>query len=469
MATVNDLRTAELERLLRYKRSWENAKNNKDDKDATRWHDTANALRKSRDIEGDNYSADQLEEMLNSRKNPQPKVKVSRSSSRRSSHHSNYSDYDPYEEIKKLQELQKKKAIAALEKAKDNSLSSLTQEERTIKPKYYNARNDLSTQSKMGAKNFKEYYAQNGLNKSGENSQARIANEVALLEGVGNLKEAENDAFSDIERRRTGINNAYESDVAGAKAGAQASTLQALINQYNADRAYNLQKEAQLFNKENADRTYNLQRDSQSFSQGVSEAGLTGYYNGQQTMQGQMNQANIDAQTINNEINKLKLDNLPYELKGQLELLQQQIDSGKISNDKALYEYDQLINPDSDYNKMKDVEYKSKLADIAYKNKLTSNVGADNRTADQKILDKLKIKQYEKALNNELEVPVTSKDITGYTNYINKYCVIKEDGEVTGIDSNKLEEYLKQLRDNGVPDDYIIAIANQYGLPVGSR
>ncbi|MCT4542908.1 MAG: hypothetical protein N4A63_05160 [Vallitalea sp.] len=383
MASVRDMETKHLKELLKHKRSYSANDSTSKEQD----HQAAEALRKMYKITKDRHTADEIEAIINER--TKPTVSISEPSPRGSS----YSYYDPQAEIRRMAELKKQKAIAELGKAKDNSLSNLSKEEGAIKPKYYNARNNVSTQSKMNARNFAEYYAQNGLNKSGENTQARIANNVALQNSIGELKESESEAFADIARRRTDINNAYNSDVASANAGIDANTMQMLINQHNADRAYRLQQEQQALNES------------------VAKANMTGIYNGQQTMQSknsdrnyllqkEQQQATLESRKITDEINKLKLQNLPYELKGQLQLLQQKLESGNMSLDKAKYEYNQLVDPNSDYNKMKGLEYKSKLADIAYKNKLTSNIGADNRTADQKEMDRLKLQQLKTKSSN---------------------------------------------------------------------
>lgn len=247
--------------------------------------------------------------------------------------------------ISKQARLQQQATIAGLNKARNQSLSNLADRKATIKPKYYNARNDASTQSKMNAKSFAEYYAQNGLNKSGDNTQARIANNVALQRNIGNLKQSEAEEFAGIERDRMNINNAYASDVASAKANIEAQRLQALINQQNADRNYNLQE-----------RQVNSQ---------------------------------LKAQDITNQINQLKLKNLPAELKANLEMINQQVQKGQIDIDTANYQLEQMLDPNSQYNRMQDAEYQAKLANINYTNALTGNVGVDNRTEEEIIRDQL--------------------------------------------------------------------------------
>jgi hypothetical protein len=174
---------------------------------------------------------------------------------------------DIQEKIKELAEAKKRATIAKLDKSRSQALSTLASEEAKIQPMYYDKRNDVSTQSKINAKNFAEYYASTGQNKAGINTQAKIANQASLQRGIGDLKQAEADAFADIEKRRTNINNTYEADVASANAGYDAQLLQSAVNQMNLDRQYKLSQEK--FNTNKA----------------IQEAGLTGYYDGNQTLQ----------------------------------------------------------------------------------------------------------------------------------------------------------------------------------------
>lgn len=68
-----------------------------------------------------------------------------------------------------------------------------------------------------------------------------------------------------------------------------------------------------------------------AFNNAVTEAGLTGYYGGRQTMQGANNAAALQAQQLANEITKLQLNNLPQELNLQLQQLKQDLQKGNVS------------------------------------------------------------------------------------------------------------------------------------------
>jgi hypothetical protein len=177
--------------------------------------------------------------------------------------------------IEALKQAQISANIASLGKSRDQSLSNLSAEKATIAPEYYAKRNTESTQSLLGAKNFAEFLANRGQTNSGLAGQGQIASDVALQGGLGALNQQELGANTDIARRTTDVGNAYNSDVASANAGAEATALQNTITQMNADRAFN--QNTDQFNK----------------NYGLQEAGLTGTFNGQKTFAAQ--QADLQA------------------------------------------------------------------------------------------------------------------------------------------------------------------------------
>lgn len=159
--------------------------------------------------------------------------------------------------IQEYRDSLKASKIAALEKARQGALSSLSAEESTIAPQYASARQQTVALSDLGAKNFAEYLAKRGLRSSGAASQGQIAQNVALQNAMGDINLAESQAKADIARRRSDIETAYQTDLANVAAGVDTSILPMIIEQMNANRQYGLQ-EKQL---------------------GLQEAGLTGYYN----------------------------------------------------------------------------------------------------------------------------------------------------------------------------------------------
>lgn len=119
---------------------------------------------------------------------------------------------------------------------------------------------------------------------------------------------------------------------------------------------------------ENADRQYNLQK-----------AGLTGYLDGQQTMQGAANAASTAGQLISNQgqllsnagqaiankIAQIDLSMYPQTAQLQLQQLQQQVQSGKISNDAAAYQLTQLTDPNSTSNQAAALDLQMKQIDVS--------------------------------------------------------------------------------------------------------
>lgn len=112
---------------------------------------------------------------------------------------------------------------------------------------------------------------------------------------------------------------------------------------------------------ESAEKQYNLQ-----------VAGLTGVLNGQQTMQGAANAASTAGQVLNNQsqaianqIAQIDLANYPETSQLQIKQLQQQVQSGKISNDTAAYQLTQLTDPNSATNQAAALELQMKAIDAS--------------------------------------------------------------------------------------------------------
>jgi hypothetical protein len=112
---------------------------------------------------------------------------------------------------------------------------------------------------------------------------------------------------------------------------------------------------------ESAEKQYNLQ-----------VAGLTGVLDGQQTMQGAANAAstagqllNNQSQAIANQIAQIDLANYPETSQLQIKQLQQQVQSGKISNDTAAYQLTQLTDPNSTTNQAAALDLAMKSIDAS--------------------------------------------------------------------------------------------------------
>jgi hypothetical protein len=196
-----------------------------------------------------------------------PETKVSVASTGIQSQDSGIDNAQHY--IDRLNEARKKVALAGLEKSKNVALSNLSQEKTTIQPKYYNAKNQVAAGAQQVSRNFAEYMAARGGSSAGANAQATIMNNVSTQGGLNSLGQQETQAYTDIERRTTDVNNAYESDKVSAEAGIEADRMKLLLDDfYNAQQRGDTQAQLKIANA-------------------MAEAGITGSYNSQRTMAGQ--------------------------------------------------------------------------------------------------------------------------------------------------------------------------------------
>lgn len=126
----------------------------------------------------------------------------------------NYGSYQ--EDLDRLAKAQSKAQIEQLKQARDKALANLDAQEQTIKPTYQNARNMASATSQSGARSFAEYLANRGLTNSGASAQGEINRLSSLSNTLGGIDTAEANAFKDIARQRTAIENDYVAGVANA-------------------------------------------------------------------------------------------------------------------------------------------------------------------------------------------------------------------------------------------------------------
>jgi hypothetical protein len=346
---------------------------------------------------------------------------------------------DIQEKIKELAEAQRRSQISQLDRAKSQALSNLNAEEQKIKPKYYEARRITRAESAEQAKNWGEYLAQRGLTSSGVSGQGELSRMNRLQGNIGELNNQETNAFADIAKRRSDVENAYLNDVNSVNAGIDAQTLQSTINQMNLNRQYN------------------LSLDQYNSNKAFQEAGLTGNYNGQQTLQGRQVDAQLESQKLNNAIAKIQLEKLPQKLEQEIEVVKQQLARGDIDNQKAKYQLDQLLDPDSIYNKMQNAEYRSTIADIAYRNKATNLLGTSRGSSKSS-----------SSSSSSSSSQMSYKSIQGI---IEKNYIYKDPN--TGrntIDQDGLDEYITNLYNQGfINKDGVSYLANLYGLKPSNK
>jgi hypothetical protein len=216
------------------------------------------------------------------------------------------SNEDMQDYINELKEAQIAARISALDKSLGNSLANLDTEKASISPYFYNKRNEAAARSDLSALNFAQRAAARGISGNA-GAMPEIYRTNALQGQIGALDQAEVAENARIERNRSLLRNNYEADITAAQAGVEATALQNIINQINQDRSFALQ-----------------------------EAGTTGVYKGQQTLEGQAQelankkaQMDIAAQEIANSY-------LPETYKLEAERLRQQVEAGRIDIDTAL-------------------------------------------------------------------------------------------------------------------------------------
>jgi hypothetical protein len=181
--------------------------------------------------------------------------------------------------INEMLEAQRAARIAALDKAYQQALASLAEQEAGLPQRYYQAANQAAAQADIARLNHAQYMAGQGI-RGAAAALPEVYRNVALQGQIGSLEQQKQQALDALARDRAGLASAYESDKLAALADIDARGLEAFINQLNADRLFGLQ-EAGLTGLYQGRPT--LASQNQAFNQRVTEAGLTGMYNGQPT------------------------------------------------------------------------------------------------------------------------------------------------------------------------------------------
>ena len=156
-------------------------------------------------------------------------------------------NYDYEADLNRLKEQQKQAAIADLDKQKNQSLSDLNAEEATIKPTYYKKKDTANVQNQVAAKNFHEYLVNSGRSNSGIGAQYEMSRQNRLQRSLNDLNIQEAADLADIARRRTDVNNAYNSGLTSANAQIEANYITNLLNERQ--KAWERQQAEKEFNE----------------------------------------------------------------------------------------------------------------------------------------------------------------------------------------------------------------------------
>jgi hypothetical protein len=137
--------------------------------------------------------------------------------------------FDVQGTLDRLTKAKEDSIVAGLGKARDNALSGLSGEQAKIQPMYYDRRNQVAAQNQMGRRSLAEELARRGETNSGVADEANIRANMSLQGETGLLNRQEAADVSDIERRRSDAQTAYEYDLANARAGLQTASLEQQI------------------------------------------------------------------------------------------------------------------------------------------------------------------------------------------------------------------------------------------------
>lgn len=135
------------------------------------------------------------------------------------------------QELNNLRNAQKNAAVADLQATRDTSLSNLQAEEAKIKPTYAAQRSTANAQNRIAARNFQEYLANTGRANSGIGAQYEMSRQNSLQNGLNAINAAEAQSLADIARRRSDVQNAYNTGLASANANVEANYIKNLLDQ----------------------------------------------------------------------------------------------------------------------------------------------------------------------------------------------------------------------------------------------
>lgn len=210
-------------------------------------------------------------------------------------------------QLNNLKNAQKKAAVADLENTRNATLSDLQAEESKINPTYEAKRTQTSNASKVNARNFQEYLANTGRANSGIGAQYEMGRQNSLNRDMNALNTAQAQDVSDIARRRTLANNAYNTGLAGANAQVEANYIQNLLNQQQQQWENNMalkqfNEQVRQFNLTRQDNLRGFSSGGRSSSGGSSGGGRRYYSTGKKAVQ---KAANNVAKTVKNAGNKV--------------------------------------------------------------------------------------------------------------------------------------------------------------------
>jgi len=202
--------------------------------------------------------------------------------------------------IRQQSDANKAAQAAQLQKTRDLAISGYNAKIGGLEQTYQPLRN---AQDFQGAKNVNatnEQMANMGITNSGDAVTAQIQNRVGNENALNSLNLQQNNDKTALQTAIDNANNGYNSDLASSNAGIDATALQSAIAQANADR------------------TFNAGQTQNTFNNGIATAGLTGNYNGNQTMLGKTTDATVASSIAATTYQNLVNQGYPTELAAKL-------------------------------------------------------------------------------------------------------------------------------------------------------
>ena len=291
-------------------------------------------------------------------------------------------------DIDRYLQLRERELTRGLEARAERERQALAEQQAGIAPRYAQARTQADVLGQQLSRRLAEQGITGGI-ATGDIGQAQLAQRVSTQQAISGLTQQEQSELDAIARQQAAIQANLAADIQTARAGLGAEALQARLAQEEAQRQFALQ-----------------------------EAGLTGLYQGMPTLAGRQAELGIQGQQISNAISLAQLQNLPAQTQRELQLLDQQVRAGQISNEQAAIQLEELRNPQSITNQLRQQQFQLGAEDIAYRQRQTGLLGY--RTPEQIEYERLRNIQLGQQLTQQPEVSVqeiTSAIINSFNRY----------------------------------------------------
>ena len=220
--------------------------------------------------------------------------------------------------IKQQSDAQKASMAAQLQGVRDQANAGYNKSINGLQGTYQPLRD---SQDFQGAKNIQatnEQMANMGITNSGDAITAQVQNRVGNENSINKLNTQQQGDKTNFENLIAQANNSYNSNLAASNSNIDAQALSQLITQSNSDRSFN------------ADQAQN------TFNNNIATAGLTGQYDGKQTMAGQSNASQLIGSNLNNDYQTLVNAGYPVQQSQAMALAKSQLTGSNLQNDYQL-------------------------------------------------------------------------------------------------------------------------------------